>query len=192
MLDKALIFITNLLNRDLKMSFGLSDDIVVLGSLINLDGSVTNNIENKVIISIINLEHEKSVKHMGDYLPDKQGNFNKVNPPVYLNLYLLISANYNSDNYIEALKMLSAVIGFFQSSKIFTSTEYPDLDPSIDRLTFEIYNVPIQELSHIWSGIGAKYVPSMVYKVRMIGIQKGEIKAEIPAITSLESKTGKQ
>lgn len=192
MLDKTLIFITNLLNRNLKMSFGLTDDIVVPGSLINLDGSVTNNIENKVIISIINLEHEKTVKHMGGYIPDQQGKFSKVNPPVYLNLYLLISANYNAANYLEALKMLSAVIGFFQSNKIFKSAEYPDLNPHIDRLTFEIYNVPIQELSHIWGGIGAKYVPSMVYKVRMVSIQKGEIKEEVPGITGLGANTQKQ
>ena len=84
-----------------------------MGSLINLDGSVTNNIENKVVISVINLEHEKTVKHMGGYIADDQGKFGKVNPPIYLNLYLLISANYNSENYLEALKMLSTVIGFF-------------------------------------------------------------------------------
>ncbi|MDO5968956.1 DUF4255 domain-containing protein [Flavivirga aquimarina] len=192
MLDKVLIFITDLLNRNLKMSFGLTDDIVVPGSLINLDGSVTNNIENKVIISIINLEHEKTVKHMGGYIPDNQGDFSKVNPPVYLNLYLLISANYNSDNYLEALKMLSAVIGFFQASRVFASSDYPDLDSSIDRLTFEIYNVPIQELSHVWSGIGAKYVPSMVYKVRMVGIQKGDVKEQIPAVAGLKSNTKKE
>ncbi len=192
MLDKVLTFITDILNRNLKMSFGLTNDIVAPGSLINLDGSVTDNIENKVIISIINLEHERTVKHMGGYIPDNQGGFNKVNPPVHLNIYLLISANYNSDNYLEALKMLSAVISFFQASRVFSSSDYPDLDPLIDRLTFEIYNVPIQELSHVWSGIGAKYVPSMVYKVRMVGIQKGEIKEEVPAVSGLGADTKKR
>ncbi|WP_394749665.1 DUF4255 domain-containing protein [Spongiimicrobium salis] len=185
MIDKALLFITNFLNRNLKMTYGLTDDIVVAGSLINLDGSVTDNIENKVVLSIINLEHETNVKNVGGYIPDHQGNFSKVNPPIYLNIYLLVSANYNSQNYLEAVKMLSAVIGFFQSSFIFTTANYPDLDASIDRLTFEIYNIPIQELSHVWSGIGAKYVPSMIYKVRMVGIQKGQIKEEIPEVSGL-------
>ncbi len=191
MLDKVLIFITGLLNRNLKMSFGHNTDIVVAGSLINLDGSVTNNIENKVVLSIINLEHEKNVKHLMKYVPDNQGKINEINPPVFLNLYLLISANYNSDNYLEALKMLSAIIGFFQSSKVFNSSFYPDMEPTIDRLTFEIYNVPIQELSHIWSGIGAKYVPSMIYKVRMVCIDKGEIKKETPVISGGSVKVKK-
>ncbi|TPN86219.1 DUF4255 domain-containing protein [Aquimarina algicola] len=192
MLDKALLFITNLLNRDLKMSFGLADDIVVLGSLINLDGSVTQNIENKVVLSVINLEHEKTVKHMGGYIVDDQGKYGKVNPPVYLNIYMLVSANYNSENYVEALKMLTHVIGLFQASMIFTPETHPDLDPSIQRLTFEIYNVPIQELSHLWSGIGAKYVPSILYKIRMISIQKGHIKEEISGISGLGTSAQKR
>ncbi|KAA1247747.1 DUF4255 domain-containing protein [Aquimarina sp. RZ0] len=185
MLDKALTFIASYLNQNLKMTFGLNEDVAVLGSLVNLDGSITKNIENKVILSIINLEHEKTVKNMGGYIPNQQGSFGKVDPPVYLNLYLLVSANYNSENYLESLKMLSAVIGLFQSSIIFTPKTHPELDPLIERLTFEIYNIPIQELSHIWSGIGAKYVPSMVYKIRMICFQKGIIKEEVSAVSGL-------
>ncbi|OEJ98595.1 hypothetical protein A8C32_05190 [Flavivirga aquatica] len=192
MLDKALLFISDLLNKELKMSFGLTDDVVVVGSLINLDGSITNNIENKVVLSIINLEHEKTVKNRGEYITNGQGTFNKVNPPVHLNLYLLVSANYNSDNYMESLKMLSAVIGTFQTYRVFTSETYPELDPIIKRLTFEIYNVPVQELSHVWSGIGAKYVPSMVYKVRMISIQKGQVKEQVAGISNLDTSAQKR
>ncbi|MEX6627284.1 DUF4255 domain-containing protein [Tenacibaculum salmonis] len=191
MLDKTLLFISNLLNKELKLSFGLTDDVVVVGSLINLDGSVTNNIENKVVLSIINLEHEKVVKTRGEYVPNGRGSFSKVNPAVHLNLYLLVSANYNSANYMEALKMLSNVIGVFQASKVFKPETYPELDASIERLTFEIYNIPIQELSHIWSGIGAKYVPSMVYKVRMISIQKGRANEQISGINNLDTSTQK-
>lgn len=191
MLEKALIFISNLLNKELKMSFGLTDDVVVAGSLINLDGSITKNIENKVVLSIINLEHEKTTKHHGEYLHTTKGGYNKTNPPVHLNLYILVSANYNSDNYMEALKMLSNVIGVFQATKVFTSETYPDLAPFIQRMTFETYNVPVQELSHVWGGIGAKYVPSMVYKVRMVSIQKNQIKERVTGIKGIETKIHK-
>lgn len=192
MLDKALLFITNHLNRNLKMTYGLAEDIVIPGSLINLDGSITNTIENKVIVSIINLEQEKMVKHSGGYVSDAKERYGKISPPVFLNLYVLISANYNAENYLEALKVLSAVIRFFQSSTVFTSNAYPDLDSTIDQLTFEIYNIPVQELSNIWSGIGAKYVPSIVYKVRMICIQSMQVLEEIPGITGLGNETQKR
>ncbi|CAM1362631.1 conserved hypothetical protein [Tenacibaculum litopenaei] len=191
MLDKVLVFISDLLNKELKMAFGLTDDVVVVSSLINLDGTITQNIENKVILSVINLEQERTVKTQQEYLMTGSGGFNRVNPPVFLNMYLLVSANYNAANYIEALKMLSAVIGIFQTSKVFTPENSPELDNSIERLIFEIYNVPIQELSHLWSGIGAKYVPSMVYKVRMIGIQKGQVKGQVAGVGHLQSNTKK-
>ncbi|MGY3791995.1 DUF4255 domain-containing protein [Aquimarina sp. 433] len=191
MLDKALLFITDYLNKNLKLTFGLNEDVVVLSSLVNLDGSVTKNIENKVILSIINLEHEKTVKNMGGYIPDSRGSFSKVDPPVYINVFLLVSANYNSENYIESLKMLSAVIGIFQSPIIFTRDTHPDLDVLLGRLSFEIFNTPIQELSHIWSGIGAKYVPSMIYKVRMIAFQKERVKEEVSGVSGLDTNIKK-
>ncbi len=189
MLEKALLFISNLLNKELKMAFGLTDDTVVVGSLINLDGSITKNIENKIVLSIINLEHEKTVKHKSPYRNTTKSGFHKVNPPVHLNLYVLASANYNSENYMDALKMLSSVIGVFQADKIFTSETHPELAPYIERLTFEIYNVPIQELSHVWSGIGAKYVPSILYKVRMVSIEKERVQSEIASIISVDTET---
>lgn len=192
MLDKVLLFIANHLNKNLKLTYGLTEDMAIPGSLINLDGSVTNTIENKIILSIINLEQEKVVKHSGEFISSTGGKYGRVNPPIFLNLYLLISANYNAENYLEALKMLSAIIKFFQSSAVFTSSAYPDLDSSIERLTFEVYNIPVRELSHIWSGIGAKYVPSIVYKVRMIGVQGGQIKEEITGIGGLHNNTQKR
>ncbi len=192
MLDKVLLFISDLLNKELKMTFGLADDIVTVSSLINLDGSISKNIENKVILSVINLEQEKTVKNREEYVSSGSSSFNRVNPSVHLNLYLLISSNYNSENYIEALKMLSTVIGVFQASRVFKPETHPELDPSIKRLTFEIYNVPVQELSHVWSGIGAKYVPSMVYKIRMVTIQKGQAREQVAGVGSLNTNAQKQ
>ena len=108
-----------------------------------------------------------------------------------MNLYLLLSANYNADNYIEALKMLSTVIGVLQATKVFKHDTHPELDSSIGQLSFEIYNVPVQELSHVWSGIGAKYVPSIVYKVRMISIYKQQIQEQVAGVGGLQADTQK-
>lgn len=185
MISKALTFVSDFLNHEIKMSYGIDEDRVVVSSLINPDGTVTENIENKVIISVINLEHETTVNSRGNYVGGGDNNFGKVSPPVYLNLYLLVSANYDSGNYVEALKMLSTVIGIFQSNTYFTQQKNPEMQSPVEKLTFEIFNLPINELSHIWSGIGAKYVPSIVYKVRMITIREDLITKEVPGISGL-------
>lgn len=186
MIAKALTFISSFLNKEIKLNYGIDEDRVIVSSLINPDGSVSDNIENKIIISVINLEHETTIKSANHYVSGNSNNFGKVSPPVYLNLYLLVSANYDSGNYLEALKMLSSVIGIFQSNTYFTKQLNPEMPASLDKLTFEIFNLPINELSHIWSGIGAKYVPSILYKVRMITMQENLITEEISGVGGLE------
>ncbi len=185
MIAKTLSFITDLLNQELKMTFGLNDNLVVASSLINPDGSIANNVENKIVISVINLEHETTRKSMNHYVSDGDKNYGSVAPPVQLNLYLLVSANYDSSNYLEANKMLSAVIGVLQANPYFTKENFPEMQSPLHKLTFEIFNLPINELSHIWSGIGAKYVPSIIYKTRMMIIQEEKIKREVPRVGGL-------
>lgn len=188
MIDTAIYFVQNFLNEKIKSIFGITDDKVMASSLINPDGTVTEYIENKILISLINIEHETYAKNPATYIPISNNQYGRVEQPVYLNLYLLISANYTAKNYMEALKMLSATIAVLQTNQAFDSSTFPGLDSSIQKLTFEIHNVPISELSHIWSGIGAKYVPSIIYKVRMITIQQNLIKATASGITTLDSK----
>lgn len=187
MIAKAISFISDYLNKEIKLTFGLSEDKVAVSSLINPDGSVTENIENKIIISLINLEHETTTKQTGNMLNGGNKQFGKIAPPVFLNLYLLVSANYNSSNYLEALKMLSAVIAIIQANPSFSRNNFTEMDASVSKLNFEIYNIPINELSHIWSGIGAKYVPSIIYKVRMITVQKNLVQEEIAGIGGIQN-----
>lgn len=187
MIAKALTFVSDFLNHQIKMSYGIDENRVVISSLINPDGTITENIENKIVISVINLEHETTVNSSGNYINGGNNNFGKISPPVYLNIYLLISANYDSGNYIEALKMLSTVIGVFQANTYFTQQKNPTMPSPLEKLTFEIFNLPINELSHIWSGIGAKYVPSIVYKVRMISIREDLITKEVPGLSGVQN-----
>lgn len=192
MIDKVLGFITTYINQEIKMSFGLTDNKIIASSLINPDGSVTENIENKIIISVINLEHETTTKSMGNFVVSADNQYGQVAPPVYLNIYLLISANYMASNYMESLKMLSAVIGILQAVPYFERRDHPTMDPSLDKLAFEIFNVPINELSHIWSGIGAKYVPSIIYKVRLIAISKNLVTGQVAGISGVQRNNPSQ
>ena len=187
MIAKALTFVSDFLNYQIKMSYGIDENRVVISSLINPDGTITENVENKIVISVINLEHETTVKSLNNYVSGDSNNYGKVSPPVYLNLYLLISANYDSGNYIEALKMLSRVISIFQANTYFTQQKNPEMQSPLEKLTFEIFNLPINELSHIWSGIGAKYVPSIVYKVRMITIKEDIISKEVSGLSGMHN-----
>jgi hypothetical protein len=95
-----------------------------------------------------------------------------VQPPLKVNLHVLFAANLQQ--YDQALKYLSLVLSYFQSHPSFTPTEYPDLDPNIDKLALELVSLTYDQLNSIWTFIGGKQLPSVVYRVRMLLIQDAE------------------
>lgn len=167
MIDQAINIVVEELNEFIKLKFNLSDNRVVLSNLVSQDGSMSVKDENMMVVSLVNIQQER----LGT--PKKTGVTLSGNPPVYMNLYLLISASFNEKLNVEALKFLSAVIGFFQSKSSFTPLNSPGIPPSIEKLIFNIYNTSFQEQSNLWSFVGAKYIPSVVYKVRMVVIDEG-------------------
>ena len=48
----------------------------------------------------------------------------------------------------------------------------PDLVDPVEKLVFEMVNLNIQELSQIWGVHGGKYLPSVLYKTRMVTISE--------------------
>jgi len=49
-------------------------------------------------------------------------------------------------------------------------------------------NLDIQALSNLWSALGCKYMPSVVYKVRMLSIDSQEIKGEVSKVAQTENE----
>jgi hypothetical protein len=155
------------LNQHLKIRFELSEDIVVISNLVDHDGSVCAHINNRVVIFITNIEKETAM-NLGGAIPNTSS-FTTAKP-IFLNLYVMVSANFTGTNYNESLKFISSVIGFFQAHPVFNHQNSPDLDKKIDKIILDIENVQTQDLSNMWGMFGAKYVPSILYKVRMITI----------------------
>ena len=71
--------------------------------------------------------------------------------------------------------------------RYFNHQNLPDLDPSIEQLTFEIVNLGPHELAQVMALAGVKYLPSVLYKVRMIPFASDAMKAEVPAVTSTKA-----
>jgi len=55
-----------------------------------------------------------------------------------------------------------------------------DFEPTeIDKITVEIINLEFPVLSNIWSMLGGKYLPSIVYKFRMLNFNQYAMNEEI-------------
>jgi hypothetical protein len=94
------------------------------------------------------------------------------NAPVSLNLYLLFSANF-TNNYDNALRILSLVLEFFQGQRTFTSP--PSADPNRlsgrAELNFNLYTMTFEQLNHLWGALGGKQLPSALYRVYLVQLE---------------------
>ena len=103
-------------------------------------------------------------------------------PPLFFNLFLMVAGNFSGNNYPEALKFISHTISFFQSQSLFNHQNTPDLDARINQLTLEIENLDYHALSNLWGMLSGKYLPSVLYKVRLVAFDTGDIKQQVTTI----------
>lgn len=129
-------------------------------------------LSDKVVFTLLKLEEEVTLKN-SPHFTVKDSKTEYKNPPVHLNLYLLISAN--CDTYDKSLRSISKTIEFFQGKKIFTSanTVYDRTNVSFDVLDYfkfnlELYTPSFEELNNIWGTLGGRQMPSVIYKVQLI------------------------
>jgi len=171
------------LNQQFRNNFQLVEDIVVVSTLIELDGSTAANAYNKIALTLVNIEKD-SLPYRPNLASHGRDERQIVHSsPLYLNLYLMMSANFGAGNYSEALKTISQAITFFQQQAVFDRQNSPGLDPRIEKLILEVENLKIPDLNNLWSLIGGRYLPSVFYKVRMIAVDAGAIIGQVPVIT---------
>jgi hypothetical protein len=63
---------------------------------------------------------------------------------------------------------VDGVVAFFQAHPVFDHQNSPDLDQGIDRLVLELEPLSLTDLSNLGGILGGRYVPSVLYRARMI------------------------
>jgi hypothetical protein len=179
-IQAALTHLANQLNAYLKRTNNLTEDIVVVSSLVESDGSAAPHTNNKLILLLTNIEKDTVPQSGAARSTGFDGRVPISNRPIYLNLYVMLAANFSGSNYTEALKFISKAIAFFQMQPVFDKHSSPDLDSRIDKLVLDIENLNIQDLSNLWGLLGGKYLPSVHYRVRMVAISPDNIVAQVP------------
>lgn len=176
MISKALKFTNDSLNQYLKNKFGLSDAVVITNRIIDQNGSVPLENQNKVTITLIHVEQETVKSFYRNKKQLNDGNYENKPLDERYNLYLLIAPNF--EDYNETLKFLNATIQFFQINGVINSNTSSDIPKEINRLEFELEKGDgYLQMHNLWSALGAKYQPSVIYKMRLVTIVSDEINA---------------
>lgn len=184
MLDVAISFLKDELNTYLVTRTGSDAVKASLGKVVDEAGKYAFA-NDSICCSIINIEEERTLKSQ---LPDYKtvnGQHVVMEPELKLNLHVLIAANFT--HYDQALKYISYALTYFQAHPLFTSDTYPALAPAIGKLTVELQSLNYEQLNQIWSFIGGKQLPSVVYKVRMVTLQDAAQTAIRPPLTTIRT-----
>ena len=183
MLEPVLLFVRDKVNQHLVNYFGLSDSVVVLNNLLEQDGSAPQKNSNKIVITLINLEKENAKQFYGGQKNMVANAVGKIYPSIHFNLDLLFTASF--DDYGESLKFLGETIAFFQSFQTMDRENSPDLPAEGSALKFEVESISYTETHNLWSAMGAKFRPSIIYKVRHVTIQSDQVRVKIPQVSDV-------
>ncbi|MCL6258880.1 DUF4255 domain-containing protein [Aquiflexum sp. TKW24L] len=190
MIDQVLNTVIVLLNDHI----GTVEPDVMLGNLSMADSAQAeseNSIADRVVVSVVNIQQESTLRNMAAnrQVFDNAGLPRGVarNPGVFLNIYLLIGAN--KSQYNIGLQRISQVISFFQRNSILTVAEIPNLpDFGLEKIIFDLHSTNFEELNQLWGIMGGKYLPSVVYKMRLAYIDSMDEGVEIPLVKTIDAQ----
>lgn len=168
--------------------------VVDLQSIMLADGTLNINANSHITMMMVNAEEERREGKRPYYQPSDDKQFYKLNPPVELDICVLFAAHSNV--YETALRDISNVAAFFQANPVFDQSRYPALNAAvndpvakpwqlIDRLSFNLHGLGFEQQNNMWGMIGSKYLPSLVYKIRMLTVFETKGNEKTPSVTEL-------
>lgn len=193
MILEALNAVVGLINN--YISPGNTDDPLVLGNIsrVNDGDEFSAGMADKLVLSIINIQEDRVARSPEHYIKENQV-IKYKNPAVHLNITLLFAATHD---YRQAIPLLERIISFFQVKYVFTPGNTPELDTvnqvnniNIEKLIFEWMNLDMEKVNQLWTTLGGHYMPSVVFKMRMITIDEMAIKQEALPVKEINTEVG--
>ena len=184
MIDAALQFLVSELNTFMLQRTGTAFGSADLRRLVD-DAGKTAVPEDRIGVCLINLDEEHSLKGQRPQPIMVNGLQVFLEPALRLNLHVIFAANFRQ--YDQAVRQLSLVLTFFQSHRNFDRDSYPGLDLRIEKMAVELESLGLDQINQIWSFVGGKQLPSVVYRVRVLALQDLEPASVGPPILSITS-----
>jgi hypothetical protein len=188
MIDTAINHIAKDVNQHLMRTFGLNEDVVVVSNILEQDGTVATHVNNKIVVSLVNIEKESVPLSQPRVANASAMRTTVINPPIYLSLYLMFASYFSGSNYQEGLKFISNTINYLQGKSVFDQHNTPDLDRNISKLVMDIHNLDMTDLSNLWGILSGKYLPSILYKVRMVTVDASAVKDQTTGVSKPVSR----
>lgn len=164
MINNILITYAGLLEEYLSRFYHRPEGLVTVGQI----GNSVEEKPGKMVVSLLNVEKETSG---GISVPKQRTDEGgaRMQPPLLLNLNVMLAAVFDERQYVESLSMLADTLRFIQS--------VPRFEVDGTWYTIEIVNLSLQDQNNMWTLLGGQYYPSVACKIRRLCIDGGQMTA---------------
>lgn len=182
MIDQALNFLKTQLNAYLQQRTG--SDTALAAFLEEAQGDACVFPLDVVTVLLVNVEQDRTNRMM------PSGRLQGQTPAIDLNLGVLFVCRFT--DYAQGLGALSLVVEFFQGTPVFERSQFPTLDARIQKLCVELNAMPFAEQNEVWSSLRTSYLPSVLYKVRMLIFRGRDALTHAPEVKTVEVEMNPQ
>lgn len=166
MIHSVLSVLKEQLNEFFKIKAAVEGDLVKFIDSGNNDPiSFTNN---AVTPFLINVSEDRTFRNPDQFRGVTQNGIQtQINPEIRIELLVLFVSKFS--DYSQALNFLSYVIKCFQARRVITQRNSPELSgENIERLILELVTLPLEEQNQVWHALNTSYLPSVLYRVRVL------------------------
>ena len=172
MIYESLDFLIGDINNFLRLKGNTqgSDDLITLNRVVDEQGKLDIAVDT-IVGTLVNIEEERvNRQKMPRVIRHDDQTTSYSNPQVDLNLYVLFAANFST--YPQGLKAIANVVGYFQKCSVFTPETHTELDQGVEKIICELQTCSFEQLSYLWGTVGFSYLPSALYKIRLVSIDE--------------------
>jgi hypothetical protein len=182
MIDRAVALVADRLNQHLRAQFDLADDLVAVCPPTDAEGKPAPNARNRLLLFVTGVAQEGAARAARPRLAAVGGGagLGVMAEPVRLNVFLMLASNFDPDNYVEALKVLSAAARFFQANPVFDPARTPGMDRGLSQLAVDMSDLTAETMNQLWTVHGGRYLPSIHYRMRLVTIDAAAVSREEP------------
>jgi hypothetical protein len=177
-LDLALTFLQGELNAHFARRTGSDAMVVDLTKLVDENGKLAVT-QNHLALTLIQIEEDRVMRGQVPEYTSRDGKHLRSEPDLRLSLGVMIAANFKA--YDVGLKYLSEVLACFQSQPAFRPETHPALHAGFGQLSVELQSPSFEQLNQIWAYLGAKFLPSVIYRIRLV-VLRDQVSQVVPTV----------
>lgn len=202
--------ISDILNKFSEKIEAESSVKVVLANIATANDDDSGFDKSTILFSVVNIEEDKTLKNQSLYKKEvvkvltDDGEIDskeKYKKPAQNLVFSILFTSYikSTEQYVEGLSKLEQVIRYLQHNNVFyfdsnnlyeqTANDLPN-DIESNKLIIDMISLKSDQLNQMWSYLGSKYMPSVLYTIRLVRIQNENVNTS-PVIKELKTELWK-